>query len=360
MPGLERWEEIRPRLEGYWNHEVVDRCCVSITAPRAGAPGKAGGFAPQTDEEWQKWYMDGEILLNRWRAQNERTVYLGDALPCVFPNFGTAGQTQYVPGNKCKFSRDTVWFEASVEDWADQHSFFDEHHPLYRQEIETLSYLCEHLQGQAMVAFPDNCGILDGLAHLRGSERLLLDMVERPEVLDDMVERAIKAYFQSAEVLFGLIEKADMGGSMHAWMHTWCPGRHAQMQADCSVMISPDMYERFVMPELRALTHWLDHSIYHLDGREQIRHLDLLLSLDELDAIQWTPVAGQPRTSEFIPVFQRIQRAGKGLVLIPQMDEIEPLLDALSPEALMLVVNAPDEESGREVLRLVERKTGRG
>lgn len=79
MPGLERWEEIRPRLEGYWNHEVVDRCCVSITAPRAGAPGKAGGFAPQTDEEWQKWYMDGEILLNRWRAQNEHTVYLGDA-----------------------------------------------------------------------------------------------------------------------------------------------------------------------------------------------------------------------------------------------------------------------------------------
>ena len=59
-------------------------------------------------------------------------------------------------------------------------------------------------------------------------------------------------------------------------------------------------------------------------------------------------------------MFQRIQRAGKGLVLIPQMDEIEPLLDALSPEALMLVVNAPDEESGREVLRLVERKTGRG
>ena len=211
-----------------------------------------------------------------------------------------------------------------------------------------------------MVAFPDNCGILDGLAHLRGSERLLLDMVERPEVLDGMVERAIEAYFQSAEVLFGLIEKADMGGSMHAWMHTWCPGRHAQMQADCSVMISLDMYERFVMPELRALTHWLDHSIYHLDGQEQIRHLDLLLSLDELDAIQWTPVAGQPRTSEFIPVFQRIQRAGKGLVLIPQMDEIEPLLDALSPEALMLVVNAPDEESGREVLRLVERKTGRG
>lgn len=48
MPGLERWEEIRPRLEGYWDHEVVDRCCVSITAPRADAPMEAGVFAPQT------------------------------------------------------------------------------------------------------------------------------------------------------------------------------------------------------------------------------------------------------------------------------------------------------------------------
>jgi len=95
-------------------------------------------------------------------------------------------------------------------------------------------------------------------------------------------------------------EGAD--GSVLSWMHLWAPKRLAQMQCDLSVMISPEMFNCFAMPELEELCDFLDYPVYHFDGQEQIRHLDSLLSLKKLRAIQWTPVAGQLPTSNFIPV----------------------------------------------------------
>jgi hypothetical protein len=52
------------------------------------------------------------------------------------------------------------------------------------------------------------------------------------------------------------------------------------MQSDLSVMISPEMYEEFIIPELNQQLKWLEYSTYHFDGVEQIRHLDKLLQLE--------------------------------------------------------------------------------
>ena len=57
-------------------------------------------------------------------------------------------------------------------------------------------------------------------------------------------------------------------------------------------MISPAMFERFVMPDLVACCDHLDHGFYHLDGKGEIPHLDLLLSIPRLRGIQWIPGDG--------------------------------------------------------------------
>jgi len=63
------------------------------------------------------------------------------------------------------------------------------------------------------------------------------------------------------------------------------PRRMGQMQCDLSVMISPEMFNRFAMPELEELCGFLDVPVYHFDGQEPIRRLDSLLSLQNLRAI---------------------------------------------------------------------------
>ena len=59
-------------------------------------------------------------------------------------------------------------------------------------------------------------------------------------------------------------------------------------------MISKDMFAEIALPYLREQTQWLDKSMYHLDGVDAIKHLDSVLSLENLNALQWTPGAGQP------------------------------------------------------------------
>jgi hypothetical protein len=43
----------------------------------------------------------------------------------------------------------------------------------------------------------------------------------------------------------------------------------------------------------------------------QIRHLDMLLSLERLRGIQWIPGDGQPPPEEWLPLLKRIRDAGK-------------------------------------------------
>ena len=121
-------------------------------------------------------------------------------------------------------------------------------------------------------------------------------------------------------------------------------------------MISPDMFNRFVMPELEELSSWLDYPLYHFDGMEQIRHLDSILSIEKLRAIQWVAVAGQPSPVEFIPVLQKIQKAGKGLVIQTRPNEVEALLDNLDCSCLHLTISGVRTvEEGDELMKFIEK-----
>lgn len=80
-------------------------------------------------------------------------------------------------------------------------------------------------------------------------------------------------------------------------------------------MISPEMFDQFVAPELAATCKRLSHSVYHLDGAGQLPHVDSLLAIDELDGIQWVPGEGQPWGACWADLFCRILEAGKKIEL---------------------------------------------
>jgi hypothetical protein len=83
------------------------------------------------------------------------------------------------------------------------------------------------------------------------------------------------------------------------------------LQSDFAYMISPAMFEEFVLPDVEACCERMDHGFYHLDGKGQLRHLDMLLSLPRLRGIQWIPGDGQPPPECWLPVLKRIRDAGK-------------------------------------------------
>ena len=346
-PDIEKTIE---RQKAYWQREIVDRCCVTVwITPHWPMPDELGVSC-------HDYYFDVEVLLKRWEHIFNGSWFGGDALPVIFTQFGVCSQSLYF-GGEIECRPDTIWFEPCIKDW-DNPPEFNPDSPWIRKHEEIVQKLAEAGEGRFFVSIPDNpVGIMDTLANLRGPRDLLCDMLDYPDQVKQMTKKITQATKDSTARLLALVKKNNLNGAVHPFMHVWAPGSLAQLQCDLSVMISPQMYEEFVLPELEEFTGWLDYSIYHLDGQEQIKHLDHILSVKNLNAIQWTPVAGQPFTSKFIPVLQRIQAAGKNLILFPQPFEVEELLSNLSSKGLILNLGMSNREEAEQLVRNVAKWT---
>ena len=339
------WNELKARMTGYWQREAMDRACAAIRVMKPGF----------NDFGEHNYYFDTELADKMWRGRFENHAYIGEAFPCLFPYFGTAGIAEYTG---CKANRvpRTTWFEPWMEDDEPDASLITYKCPeAFQQQKDAIAKLIDLAKGEYPVSVTDNCGIMDALAAIRGTDNLMMDMLTDPEFVEEGVQRLLPIYKQTQEELFTLT-KENNDGSVLSWMQLWAPQRMAQMQCDLSVMISPEMFNRFVMPELEELCDFLDYPVYHFDGQEQIRHLDSMLSLKKLRAIQWTTVVGQPPTSNFIPQLQKIQKAGKNLILFPAHHEVEILLDNLSSRGLHLVIDGmPSVEAAQDMMQLIEK-----
>lgn len=204
------------------------------------------------------------------------------------------------------------------------------------------------------VSMPDNCGTLDAIAHIRGSNELLMDMMTNKEKVKQAVHTVNQGWKKVNEKFYQIIKESAEGGTPHGWMNTWAPGRQMQMQCDLSVMISPEQYKEFVIPELEEQMEWNEYPVYHFDGKEQINHLDYILNLDKLKMIQWTDVDGQEPPVEFIPILKRIQDAGKGLIVFTPIEDVPQLISELSIEGLYINTRAASEAEARKVVKYVE------
>jgi hypothetical protein len=143
------------------------------------------------------------------------------------------------------------------------------------------------------VAFPDLIEHVDILASLVGTQELLVYMLDCPKHVHRFLERLTELYFEYYDRLYEVI-KDEKGGSCFSAFWIWGPGKTAKLQCDYSAMISPAMFREFVQPYLREQCRRLDYSVFHLDGPPCLQHLEPLMEINELQAIQWQPGAGQP------------------------------------------------------------------
>ena len=336
----DHYEELKARMNAFWNRDEVDRCSAAVIASRPD----------NKDFGDINFYFDAEMADKMHRQRFESYDYLWEAIPCIVSYFGTAGIAEYA-GSVPEYTPRTTWFHPCLDEPdASQISF--KNREAFERQKEALRQMIKLSKNEYAVSVTDNCGIADALAAMRGSDNFLMDMITDEDFVLEGIQKLLPIYKETEEQLFDLV-KENNEGSILAWMHLWAPKRLAQLQCDLSVMISPEMYGKFIMPELEELCSFLDYPIYHFDGQEQIRHLDHLLSLEKLKAIQWTPVTGQPKTSTFLPHLQRIQKAGKNLVLHPGSDELELLLDNLSCRGLHLVCHARNKEEADYIQKTI-------
>ena len=120
-------------------------------------------------------------------------------------------------------------------------------------------------------------------------------------------------------------------------------------------MLSPAMFEEFVLPCVVKEAKAFDHNIFHMDGPGVMRHLDMLLDVNEIRAIQLVQGVGEDEPiMQWLPVIKKIQARGKGIVVGLQKHELKDFMANMDPKGIFLTL-AADEEEQPEIVKLVEQ-----
>lgn len=356
MIGVENFDKIKERFTALWNHEIIDRCCISafVTEP------KINEEFSRVPEGMDPLYFltDAEMMMQRNLKLFENTYYAGDAFPLVNLNMGAAGHSAFIKGVDVDCTEGTFWFGPIMEEELDAEKIvLDKTNYLYQQTFRAAKYLCEESKGRYLVSMPGNSGNMDVLSSLRTPVELLQDLIIDEDEVKECLRRIQAIWKDATRKIYDELKDYNYGGSSIGWLNTWAPGFHNQMQCDMSVMFSNQYYENYVRQELEEQSAFLEYALYHFDGQEQIRHLDTMLSIKDLKMIQWTHVVEQPSPVEFIPVLKKIQEAGKGLLLLLDAHEVEPILTNLSSKGLYINVKAKSKEEADAVVKLAEKLT---
>ena len=329
--------EAKERMKAWWDHEIVDRPVFSYFYPTIR--GKMGAFLDVMGEDWTlAQNPDGiEEALDGFEQRAEITYFGGESIPSYFPNYGPGIVAAFF-GVTPVFKSGTVWFSHPTKpneiiDLLESVKL-NQNNEWYSRLLKVTEYAAKRAGKQYLISHSDLGGVLDILSSFLGATNIILTMKRDPNIIDScssiILEKLLKVYDDMQDV----IEKHCDG--CNGWLNVWSSKRWAPLQCDFSAMLNPKWFKRFVLPNLIAETEHFEHSIYHMDGPNQIPYLDDFLSIPTLTGIQWVPGAGKPPmgSPEWMPLYKKIQAAGKNLVIDASPEIVSSVYKNLNSKGL--------------------------
>ena len=343
-------EETKRHYIDWWNHKGIilnmwEHFQQGVT-PYADIPAP-----PEPKDLNQKWFDP------QWRAEYldwyvAHSSLMADMLPVANTQLGP-GSLAAILGGVFEGGEDTIWIHPDPNYTDDIR--FDENHPNWLLHKELLKACKEKAQGHYYVGMPDLMEGLDVLAAMKGTDKVLLDTVMQPEVLEHHMQQINDIYFRVFDELYDIIREGDE--MAFCYFSSWAPGKMSKLQSDISTMISEDDYRRFVQPFIREQCQKIDYTLYHLDGVGAMHHLPAILEIKELNAIQWTPGVGQPQggSSKWYDLYRRILEGGKSIMACwVTLDELRPLLDNIGGDGVHLEMDFHNEQEVEPAMKIID------
>jgi hypothetical protein len=279
--------------------------------------------------------------------------YPAESIPYFDTEIGPGSLGVFL-GATPNFAEDTVWYTPNIDDCdlSGELKFQPQNNHWWNVHLALIDEGLKRAQGRYLVGVPDLIENLDTLAALRGEDKLLLDLYDRPDWVKASLDEITASWIHAFDLIFEKV-KDEARGNVFSAFRIWGPGKTAKLQCDFSVMISPKMFRQFVVPQLETQCQHLDYPMYHLDGTNALQHLDALLEIEDLKAIEWTPQAGKPQggSPEWYDLYRRIKSTGKSIQAVSvQPKEVIPLLDVIGPDGTFIVIFDPVSETELEVL----------
>jgi hypothetical protein len=340
------WPEAQKRLTALWHGEMLDRPCISLKTPQ---PVDHPTPVPPPASHEARW-LDPEYLVPQALHQLETTWWGGEAVPSVLLQGGWVNCLGGTP----RFSPETIWFDTGDVDFSKPSPFrHNPDNPWTRKYRAALLALCR-LAGRDdfLIGQPGGLPANDLLSMHMGTEAFLLALMDHPDWMADAIVTGARDQLRVKREFQELIRTHnDFWYGCAGWMPFWAPEPFIATQSDVSCMLSPALYDRFVLPELEVMGQDVGALWYHLDGGDARQHLPRLLSLPYLRVIQYTPTPNEPPNGPgHLDMYRTIQAAGKMFHVELPWQNIEPLVRELDPARMMLSTYCSSRAEGEKLL----------
>jgi len=367
---FEDFPNIKERMIAFWNRGTYDRVVLQVCSPKKGieaygsgeiAPHDLYNFGFETEEgegpdkSSKNKYVDIDFMIDSQLRKINSIYYAGEALPFFYSG--------WVPGNTLLFGctpvfrKDTIWIEPapvgnngfpSFEGW--QNSYW------YKWQIDSMKKIARSCKGRYFIFSRWGNLAPDTIAVVRGMESFLIDFIKNRKWVKFAMRKATDAIMAVSRKLWELKSPqiTKLTGSMSD-IGVWSPGKVDHFEADMSYNISNQDFKELVLPYIIEPMQLVDHKIYHLDGNNSLRHLDTILSVAEIDAVQWCPTPGYEAISQWVPLIERIQSKGKSIILQTIPEEIKPLLKRVKTDGLCIQTYCKTEDEAKSLISQIEK-----
>jgi hypothetical protein len=341
------------RWQAFYSGEIIDRPVVCVTSPRAGCKLPA----PITYQE--KVFGNLDEVVERGLARAEATFWGGEAFPSFYPSFGPDEIAVFTGANLhwSPHSTDTNWSVPFVEDWLQSLPLrLQVDHPLWQRQVELVRRAAQRFAGRVLIVLPDLHTNMDLLAAVRGPDRLCMDLVDRPELIDQAMQDA-RAVFRDLWSTLTAAGRMDEYGYCLESHALYSPEGSATLQCDFSIMISPAMFRRWVLPALEEEAAIARRVVYHWDGPGALVHQRALLASPGLQTLSFVPGAGHGEPVDHLDLLEQLQAGGKAVHVWGTPDACKLMHRRLRPEKVFYCTSTETQEEAEALLDWFARYT---
>lgn len=340
------FEKCMDRVYAWYNNDIIDRVPVRFSAHNSeyNVVDREARWSSLKD----RWF-DVEYQISKFENEMKDKQFLGETFPTYWPNLGPNAYACML-GGEVEFGEVTTWAKHTLKSCRELEKVkFSLDNP-YFKKLEELTYAAlSSCKNKYLVGYTDIHHGPDCADALRGTQELCMDMYDDPEGVKKLILKCSEDF----EFIFKHFNNILTGAGQPSitWINIPSYESFHIPGADLSAMLSKDCFREFILPSLKEEVKVARHNVLHLDGKGVANHLEDILLVPEINAIQWVQGVGTDEPIlQWLPLIKRVQKANKGIVVDVKVSELEEFMNSVSPRGIYLCISSSDLMEQKDIL----------
>ena len=337
---------VREGHRAFWKNESLGRPLIfAVANNNQNQPEKRILEPPSKERDLlPQWHVD------RTKDYLDHTIFLADAMPIASLMVGLdITNTAILAGGDYNYGRlhDHIIYSKGTFDINKRIKPFNPNSDLVMKLKACYEAVISVVGNNACVNTPMTLDALSTLYQLHTPETFLKDLIRKPDLIKKRTRELTEEYLKFYDYFYNFLLTKGYGESS-SWLQVFAEGKFESVRCDLSLMLSTEMFEELVLPEIEQVCDHMDYSLFNMSSVKHGRFVDSLAKIKSLNGIFWNPEPHFSSIQEYIHVLRRIKE--KGLCLEIVCYTVEDAVYAareLGPNGLYLYLHLQSETMGQ-------------